>query len=57
MQLPRRNVLTSLIGKGFERSEGARHTHLSYRDKQGKKPGFSTQVSRGNKYKGTSKNW
>ena len=51
VQLRRRHILASLQGKGFELSEGAKHTHLSYRDKQGKKLGFSTQVSRGGKYK------
>ena len=51
MQLQRRDILTSLPKKGFERSEGAKHTHLFYLNKHGKKLGFSTQVSRGKKYK------
>ena len=51
MQLQRRDILTSLPKKGFERSEGTKHTHLLYRNKHGKKLGFSTQVSRGGKYK------
>lgn len=51
MQLARREVLRSLKRKGFQRNDRTKHIFLIYHDKDGKKPGISTFVSRGSSYK------
>ena len=51
MQLARKKVLRSLKRKGFKQAEGARHTLLTYHDKEDKKPGITTLVGRGSGYK------
>ena len=51
MQVLRNKVLANLQKKGFKRVERKRHTQLTYYNKEGKKPGFSTLVSRGTKYR------
>ena len=51
MQLSRKDVLRSLTRKGFKRNEGAKHTVLMHHDREDKKSGFSTLISRGSGYK------
>ena len=51
MQLERRDVLTNLEHKGFEKKEGKKHTVLIYHNKEGKKTVINTIVSRGTKCK------
>lgn len=50
MQLERRDVLINLEHKGFEKSEGKKHTVLIYHNTEGKKTVIKTIVSRGTGY-------
>ena len=56
MQLARSKVLRSLKRKGFTRDNRTKHIFFIYHDKEGKKPGISTFVSRGSDYKSLGDN-
>ena len=51
MQLARKDVLRSLTRKGFRREQRTKHTFFIYYDKDDKKAGISTFVSRGSGHK------